>query len=233
MGIVLYDLAGADPGLRFSPYCWRTRLAIAHKDLPVKTIAWRFVDGAKIAFSGQGKVPVIKDGDRVVSDSWTIAEYLEDQYSEHPTLFGGSTGRNHARFINAWADATLIPAIGRMIVLDVWRQLDRGDQGYFRESREARFGMTLEDVVRDRDQRIGDFRRTTLQPVRMALGAHAWFGGETPSYADYIVFSGFQWARCISDFPLLAGDDPIADWHRRVLELFGDLAASARVAAPA
>jgi hypothetical protein len=42
MPITLYDLAGDDPSLRFSPYCWRTRLALAHKGLQVETIPWRF-----------------------------------------------------------------------------------------------------------------------------------------------------------------------------------------------
>ena len=32
----------------------------------------------RLAFSGQGKVPVLVDGDKVISDSWTIAYYLED-----------------------------------------------------------------------------------------------------------------------------------------------------------
>ena len=83
MSIVLYDLAGEDPDVRFSPYCWRTRFALAHKALPVDTEPWRFTDRDAIAFSGQGKVPVIRDGGTVVFDSWTIAEYLEDQVP-HP-----------------------------------------------------------------------------------------------------------------------------------------------------
>ena len=32
MAIVFYDLAGRD-GRNFSPYCWRTRMALAHKGL--------------------------------------------------------------------------------------------------------------------------------------------------------------------------------------------------------
>ena len=74
MAIVLHDLAGADPELRFSPYCWRTKMALAHKGLAIETIPWRFTDKAALAFSGQGRVPVIRDGDRVVSDSWAIAQ---------------------------------------------------------------------------------------------------------------------------------------------------------------
>ena len=83
MTVTLYELAGADPDLRFSPYCWRTRFALAHKGLPVDTVPWRFTDGAAIAFSGQGKVPVIQDGATVVSDSWAIADYLEEQAPMH------------------------------------------------------------------------------------------------------------------------------------------------------
>ena len=94
MTIVMHDLAGADPALRFSPYCWRTRMALAHKGLAVETIPWRFTEKDALAFSGQGRVPVIRDGDRVVSDSWAIAEYLEDAYPDRPSLFGGA---NRAR----------------------------------------------------------------------------------------------------------------------------------------
>ena len=73
MSLQLYDLAGAEPQRRFSPYCWRTKLALAHKCLAVETIPWRFTDKDVIGFSGQGRVPVLVDGDKVVSDSWAIA----------------------------------------------------------------------------------------------------------------------------------------------------------------
>src|ERR1700727_3267877 len=102
MSIVMHDLAGADPEIRFSPYCWRTRFALAHKGLPVETVPWRFTDKAAIAFSGQGRVPVIHDGESVVADSWAIAEYLEQSYPA-PSLFGSATAQAHARFINGWA----------------------------------------------------------------------------------------------------------------------------------
>jgi Glutathione S-transferase, N-terminal domain len=37
MGMQLYDLAGADLERRFSPYCWRIKLALMHKGLPFDT----------------------------------------------------------------------------------------------------------------------------------------------------------------------------------------------------
>src|SRR5436190_7008774 len=33
--ITLYDLAGAEAERRFSPFCWRTKMALAHKGLEV------------------------------------------------------------------------------------------------------------------------------------------------------------------------------------------------------
>lgn len=59
MSLKLYDLAGAQPERRFSPYCWRIRMALAHKGLEAEVIPWRFSDKAVLAPSGQGKVPVL------------------------------------------------------------------------------------------------------------------------------------------------------------------------------
>jgi glutathione S-transferase len=225
MSIVMHDLAGADPDLRFSPYCWRTRFALAHKGLPVETVPWRFTDGEAIAFSGQAKVPVIQDSGTVVFDSWKIAEYLEDR-APTPTLFGGATGRAHAAFVNAWADGVLVGAIARLIVRDLLDVIDPRDHAYFRSSREARFGMSLEAVQAGREQRLAAFRDLLL-PVRLVLRRQQWLGGAAPSYADHIVAGTLMWPRCASRFPLLEDDDPLAQWQERVLDLYGSLGRTA------
>jgi glutathione S-transferase len=132
----LYDLAGADSNRRFSPYCWRTKLALAHKGLDVETIPWRFTDRDAIAFSGQARVPVLVDGDQVVFDSWTIANYLEDAYPDRPSLFGGAGGRAVARFVNSWADTVQLGGMIRALVADIHAHVHETDRAYFRESRE-------------------------------------------------------------------------------------------------
>ncbi|SUZ71021.1 uncharacterized protein METZ01_LOCUS23875 [marine metagenome] len=38
----MYDLAGTDENRRFSPYCWRIRMSLAHKDLAVDCQPWSF-----------------------------------------------------------------------------------------------------------------------------------------------------------------------------------------------
>jgi glutathione S-transferase len=220
----LYDLAGAEPERRFSPYVWRVKLALAHKGLEVETVPWRFVERAAIAPSGQSKVPVLVDGDRWVSDSWTIATYLEETYPDRPSLFGGGAGRALSRFYSTSADA-VVARIFPLVVRDILDHLDPGDRAYFRESREARVGMTLEALVADREQRLPALR-DSLAPLRQTLSGQPFFGGEAPLYADYAMFGPFQWARCVSPFQLLAPEDPVAAWRDRMLGLFGGLARS-------
>jgi glutathione S-transferase len=226
MRLQLYDLAGAEPERRFSPYCWRTKLALAHKDLAVETIPWRFTDKDVIAFSGQGRVPVLVDGDKVVSDSWAIASYLEEAYARGPSLFAGPAGKALARFVNAWADNVVAPGITRLVLTDIHAHLHERDRAYFRETREKRFGMKLEAVSADRATRVVAFRQS-LEPMRVMLAAQPFFAGHTPNYADYIVFGCFQWSRCISDFQVLLPDDPIAAWRHRLLAAFNGLARDA------
>ena len=69
MAIKLYDLAGAEDDRRFSPNCWRSRMALKHKGLEFETIPWRFTEKDAIAFSGQGLVPVLVDGSNIIHDS--------------------------------------------------------------------------------------------------------------------------------------------------------------------
>ena len=220
---VLYDLAAADPELRFSPYCWRAKLALAHKALAVQTVPWRFTDRETIAFSGQARVPVLVDGGRTVSDSWAIALYLEETYPERPSLFGGPAAIAVTRFVNAWADTILHGGMIRLIVSDIARIVHEKDRAYFRDSREGRFGMPLDQVTAGREERVEAFR-DTLVPLRHTLSAQPYLAGDAPAYADYIVFGSFQWARCVSAFELLAPDDIVTAWRERMLGLFDGLA---------
>ncbi len=220
--IRLYDLAGADPERRFSPYCWRTKLALAHKGLPVETIPWRFMDKTAIAFSGQGRVPVIVDGETTVYDSWTIAVHLETAHPDKPSLFGSASGLALTRFINQWTDKVMHPVLVPLLLVDIFAHIDAGDREYFRASREKVFGMSIEQFSADREVKVPQFRQA-IEPLRAVLQAQPYLAGDQPAYADYIVFGTFQWARCISPFKLLVEDDPIAGWRSRMLDACGGI----------
>src|SRR5262245_16396225 len=109
MTILLYDLVGAELARPFSPHCWKAKMALAHKVLNFGTGPTPFLDVPKVEGGLSKTVPVIRDGDRVVSDSFAIALYLEEAYPDRPTLFGGEGGKAMARFIERWSQTILHP----------------------------------------------------------------------------------------------------------------------------
>lgn len=221
MPLHFFDLAAADPAIRFSPYCWRLRFALELKGLPASTTAWRFTDTSALP-AGHRTVPTLVDGATVISDSFAIARYLEEAYPDRPSLFGGRVGLAHARLINAWVDSAVQPLMVPLIVRDIWAALLPRDQDYFRTTREARLGTTLEAAQAGRDQSVAAFRKA-LHPARIALRDAPWLGGAAPSYADCVLIGAFMWARSISHFELLAADDPLQPWLDRMLDLHGGL----------
>jgi len=223
MTLKLYELVGADDGRPFSPYCWRTRMALAHKGLTANCIPWRFTEKAAIAPHGSENVPVLLHGDKPVVESWVIANHLEDAFPDRPSLFGGEGGRATMRMLNWWGDIIVIGGIFPLIVADIPAHLDETDAAYFRASREARLGKPLEEVASIRDKGVTGFRKS-LAPLRLTLKTQQYLGGDAPNYADYIMFGGFQWARVVSPFKLLETDDPIYAWRERLLDAFNGLA---------
>jgi glutathione S-transferase len=225
MTIAFYELVGASDALCFSPNTWRTRMALEQKKLDYETVPWRFVEKEKIAFSGQKRVPVIRDGDRSVHDSWAIACYLEDTYPDRPSLFGCDAGRAVTHFVNSYMNTVVHPALARLILTDIHANLHEMDKAYFRESREERFGKTLEAVSADRDGNLAGVRRA-LVPLDDTLAQQDWFGGDGPAYADYLVFGAFQWARAVSAVRLAEPGSHLAAWNERVLDLHGGVGRS-------
>ncbi len=222
MAIRLFELAGSNPDHLFSPYCWRTRFSLAHKGLDFESVPWRFTENDRLGFSGQNKVPVLVDGETVVHDSWTIATYLDLTYPQK-TL---KTEAAHLRFLNAWADTVLHPAIARMVVRDILDIIPENTRDYFRKSREAAFGMTLEQVVEGREDRRDAFR-AVLNPLRIVLRAQPWLGGDAPDYADYIVAGSLMWPRSVSAFDIMPPNDLVTDWFKKTRALFDGMAEKA------
>ena len=125
--------------------------------------------------------------------------------------------------LNWWGDVAVIGGVFPLIVADIVGHLRPVDQVYFRQSREARFGKPLEEIMSGRDKAVEGFRKS-LDPLRLTLKTQPFLGGAAPNYADYIVFGPFQWARVVSPFKLLAEDDPVYAWRERLLDAFDGMA---------
>src|SRR5260221_1189990 len=165
--ITLYELVGAE-GRPFSPNVWRTRMALAHKNLPCDVVPVRFSGSDSILDGKQKTVPVISDSGQVVADSWAIANYLEDNYPRLPSLFGGAAGRDLTLFVQSWTADSLHRGVIDLILFDIYSQLHESDKPYFRSTREKRFGRPLEDVQAGRETPVAAFC-PSLQPFRTTL----------------------------------------------------------------
>mgnify|MGYP001158498268 FL=1 len=219
-----YDLSGAD-NKRFSPFGWRVRMSLAHLSMEEITEVElvKFSQKDKLKFSGQELVPILCDNSATISDSWRIAEYLEDNYTDQPTLFSSPTDKANEKFVSSWVDSQVHPLIAKCVVRDIIDVIDPSDREYFRRSREHRFGMSLEEVVANREE-TRTLLKQTLFPVRKVLELNPFLGGTSASFADYSVFGAIMWARITSSFDILEQDDPIIDWRERMLDLYDGLA---------
>ena len=226
--IALYELEGTG-GRRYSLFSWRTRMALTHKGLDFETRPVLMADKAALEFSGGRTVPVIRDGEAIVRDSWKIAEHLEAAYPKRPTLFGGAIGQGLCHTFNVWADRTLVPAMLPVVVADIHERVDPADRDFFRAMMEGFLKTKLEDTRAGRDKAIERLGRA-LDPLRATLKRQPFVCGSAPAYADYIVFSVFQWARVMSPHEVLAAADPVAAWRERVLDLNSGFARNVPVA---
>ena len=229
MTMLVYDLAADDARYRFSPFCWRTKMALKHKGLDFETIPWRFQETDVLAPSGQGRVPVLVDNDRWVHDSWQIALYLDATYPDKPSLLGDEAVKASARLCAATVESVVHPVMRAVILKDIWDLLGEDVRPYFRTSREAAIGMTLEDCCADR---AGALKALTqaLVPFERTLSEHAFLAGPSAGYADYCLFGALQWCNVVCSSEPLVADSAVANWFSRLLDMYGGYARNAAVA---
>lgn len=229
MGRVLFDLAGADPDLRFSPFCWRTKMALKHKGLDFEARPWRFIEKERLTASGQGRVPTLVDNDTWVHDSWSIAEFLDRAYPESRPIFESERDKTAAAFQTKWAEFSLHLPIFRVCILDIHAVPDEANKKYFRESREERFGMTLEELASEPGKARAQLL-SALQPMEQTLKAVPYLGGREPNYGDYAVFGSLMWPNAVMREPLLDQASSVGQWFERMLDLFDGYARGAKTA---
>ncbi len=59
-----------------------------------------------------------------------------------------------------------------------------------------------------------------LKTLDLMLKQQPFIGGETPLFADYVVFGAMQWARTTAKTDVLPKGTPSADWFDRLLDMY-------------
>lgn len=105
------------------PFGQKVRIVLAEKGLTYDLIEVDITQGENrrpefLRLNPYGRVPVLVDDDTTVYDSTIINEYLEDEYPEPPILpmVGNSALRARARLLEDFADTSLTPQVGQLMV---------------------------------------------------------------------------------------------------------------------
>ena len=226
MTIKLYELCGADTNLLFSPHCWKARLALAHKGLDFETVPVPFTKVASTEGKGR-RVPVMRNGDDVIEDSFKIAQYLDEKYPDQPSLIGDEA---LTAFIINWCQTQLHPAVVQLSLMKIHNALEPEDQAFFRTTREKLFGITLEEFD-GKFPKNADALNKALVPLELTLKNQPFIGGNTPQFADYVAFGALQWLRIFTGDAFLPKDNNTARWFNALLDMYGGDGRKAQLAA--
>jgi len=101
----------------------KVRIALAEKNQPYErvTVGWSVEDRYLphhpdvVALNPKRQVPVLVDGDTVVTDSTQILEYLEDRLPDPPLYPRDVAERARCRRLEAEADESIFPAVWDLI----------------------------------------------------------------------------------------------------------------------
>ncbi|EIW74544.1 hypothetical protein CONPUDRAFT_159836 [Coniophora puteana RWD-64-598 SS2] len=228
--VILYDLQSELPGKFWSPNTLKTRLALAYKRIPFET-RWlelpelhtelRHINApTNTCVNGtQGyTVPTIFDPNTgaVVTDSWTIAEYIEDTYPDadgERVLFPGES----RALVKALAGAAIAATWGaqRWVVTRVAEVHSERCAAGYRRVHGQRHGLSWEEMSPE-GSALREEHKAALKKGLGEIDAWykcskgEWLCGERFSYADIIVAA--QVIRCRRVFRQEEWDE-MKGWH--------------------
>jgi glutathione S-transferase len=192
-------------GSYLSPYVRKALVVLLRKGLAYELdpIVPFFGNDAFGALSPLRRIPVLIDGDVVLSDSSVICQYLEDRWPE-PALYPRDVAdRARARWLEEYADTRM----GDVLIWGLFDQVVIGPNVFGTPTDEAILRKTLDEDV----PHLLDY----LESVAPAEG----FAFGVPSIADVSVatfFRNARWAR----FRIDAARWPrAAAWIERTLDL--------------
>ncbi len=167
----------------YSPFAAKLRTILKLKNLACEVVDVPYLDRAELVkLTGTIYVPVLHDGDTVVSDSARIVEYLEKKGG--PTVYGDPL----ASVLEQWADEYFEEFAFKLACPGLEERMGR-EQGLeakalFTLIKERRYGAgCIAQWKRDEAQ----WRENTLKllaPIAQTLTKRAWLVGESPSVAD-------------------------------------------------
>jgi len=99
------------------PFCWKVKLALVEMGIDWEETVFLTPERPEdfLALNPAGTVPVLSDGETVVTDSSVILEYLEDKAGKPTLLPPDPASRANARALNLYAAAAIGPVLREVV----------------------------------------------------------------------------------------------------------------------
>ncbi|MEL7018056.1 MAG: glutathione S-transferase N-terminal domain-containing protein [Pseudomonadota bacterium] len=224
---ILYDLAGHDQDVRFSPFCWLAKYALKHKQVEFDTNALGFQPKAHYPDPEYGRLPMLKVGDDLIKGSDQIVQWLDANVQANP-LVDGDAGAARVREVSDFLGQALYPAVGPLLFHRVADALSADDRDYFVPNREARFGQKLDAMAQAPGQ--AEKAAGAMETLATLLAHQPYLSGNVPALPDYLVLAPFLWQRSITGETLYPQPEIVTTWLERMLDLFDGYGRQAKCA---
>lgn len=180
----------------YSPFAAKLRVCLKLKGVACEIVDVPYLDRREVvALTGGVSVPVLVDGDTVLTDSPRIAAWLDERFP--PSLRGGPFG-SLAVVIEQWAEGTLeevafrfaCPGLERQIVAANGGRTDAG--AMFRLVKERKYGSGCIELWRRDEAHLEAQLLVLLEPIAEALKTRRFLLGDAAMIADAAVYGQLQ-----------------------------------------
>ena len=190
-------------------------MSLIYKGLPYKT-EWVELPDIEPTLKRLGAPPTSKKPDRsdkytfpaiyddttkrYVSDSWKIAEYLDETYPSTPRLFPPGSKAAIDLFQDHF-ERTVKRHFFHAMIAHICHNLNPRSEEAFRSSREAMFNCKLEEIAPAGPKRdeVWSLAEQGLSQLSLFLSKNGpdsqYFFGDTFSFADVIILSFLSWVK--------------------------------------
>ena len=199
-----------------SPFCLKVRMVLDAKALSYKIIEITPGIGQLAIFqkSGQKQVPVLVDGENILSDSSKIIRYLEQNYTEKSVIPKNSRDSALANIIENWADTTFARNTKKTLIKAAANDQDLRDsllpENISKSMKSLINLLPVKEVINNVSEVTNDNESsdlmTSLEELVEIIQIHEYLIGDSLSIADIAVAAQLSLLRFPqSSGPKLAG----------------------------
>ena len=207
------------------PFCSKVRSLLNHIDQPFEIVEVTPFGMKELDFTDHKKVPVLKDDDKVITESATIIDYVNEHYAKFPM-------DENSKEWTDWIDNTLVHYITPLVHSsfgtsrkNLQHILKIGNSGWLK-TQLLSFGgaITMPKVAKKLQAKynIEDPQTEYLAAIdhwsKNGLDGKVFFGGDKPNFVDCSVFGVLNSCHDLGPVKMAMQQNiAFADWYNRCM----------------